>query len=180
MDFIHGVSLVLILLGLFSSNMVTWILYRYHSSILYIRRNILTYLSMLLVFCMNLTSNATVKNQTFNRLVNEIILECWVAVSPDHWKSTSSSCQSLQWLSLPRILHVPRYQRQHHRLQDPPRHQGFKFDCWTWFYFDSSAAWQVLECWPWESVPHDLLTSLHLLCRHNLLSWGLSCSLLRR
>ena len=35
-------------------------LYRYHSSILYIRRNILTYLSMLLVLSMNITSNATV------------------------------------------------------------------------------------------------------------------------
>ena len=33
---------------------------RYHSSILYIKRNILTYLSMLLVLSMNLTSNATV------------------------------------------------------------------------------------------------------------------------
>ena len=33
---------------------------RYHSSILYIRRNILTYLSMLLVISMNITSNSTV------------------------------------------------------------------------------------------------------------------------
>ena len=34
---------------------------RYHSSILYIRRNILTYLSMLLVISMNITSNSTVQ-----------------------------------------------------------------------------------------------------------------------
>ena len=38
---------------------------RYHSSILYIRRNILTYLSMLLVLSMNITSNATVTSPQY-------------------------------------------------------------------------------------------------------------------
>ena len=35
---------------------------RYHSSILYIKRNILTYLSLILVISMNLISNATVRS----------------------------------------------------------------------------------------------------------------------
>ena len=40
---------------------------RYHSSILYIRRNILTYLSMLLVLSMNITSNATVTSAPYQQ-----------------------------------------------------------------------------------------------------------------
>ena len=71
----EAASLVLVGAGLLCCNLVTNLLYRsgevtrpgitealrrYHASILYIRRNILTYLSMLLVLSMNITSNATV------------------------------------------------------------------------------------------------------------------------
>lgn len=80
MEVMEAVSLGLILLGIVTSNLVTRLLYRsiratgelsddnvilrYHSSILYIKRNILTYLSLLLVTSMNLTSNVTVSGQS--------------------------------------------------------------------------------------------------------------------
>ena len=80
MEVMEIVSLVLIVTGIFTINVVTRLLYRsdltflpgvsradvvpcdgrYHSSILYIKRNILTYLSLLLVTSINLISNVTV------------------------------------------------------------------------------------------------------------------------
>ena len=81
MEAMEAVSLGLILLGIVTSNLVTRLLYRsirptgelsddnvilrYHSSILYIKRNILTYLSLLLVTSMNLTSNVTVSGESW-------------------------------------------------------------------------------------------------------------------
>jgi len=59
MEVIESVSLLLIVTGVITSNLVTRLLYRYHSSILYIKRNILTYLSLLLVTSINLICNAT-------------------------------------------------------------------------------------------------------------------------
>ena len=78
----EAASLVLVGAGLLCCNLVTNLLYRsgevtrpgiteawrrYHSSILYIRRNILTYLSMLLVLSMNITSNATVTSAQYQQ-----------------------------------------------------------------------------------------------------------------
>ena len=71
---------------------------RYHSSILYIRRNILTYLSMLLVISMNITSNSTVQGdddcilQTQNGFNFRILVSStdWsLAVSPRCWPGST-------------------------------------------------------------------------------------------
>ena len=79
---------------------------RYHSSILYIRRNILTYLSMLLVISMNITSNSTVQGdddcilQTQNGFNFRILVSStdWsLAASPRSWPGSTMTVST--WAS---------------------------------------------------------------------------------
>ena len=181
MEVIETVSVVLIVTGFITINLVTRLLYRwewelfnlagdvvpvmlccarYHSSILYIKRNILTYLSLLLVTSINLISNSTVGRPqpeprywlVFSLQNLGVLSRLVIGLQPPVLARLLNGFLSVCFylflatnvtITVFRIVLVTKVSNTSLSTTTPPTPPLHP------------AAWQVLECWPREAVQED-------------------------